>query len=96
MSSWANRNAVQSIAGFLVLVIVGLFAFRSLPVTQFPNIDVPIINVSVAQAGAAPSELISQVTKPIEDSIASITGVKHITSVAASYTHLTLPTNSPR
>jgi hydrophobe/amphiphile efflux-1 (HAE1) family protein len=89
MSTWAIRNPVPSIAGFLVLVIVGLFAFRSLPVTQFPNIDVPIINVSVAQAGAAPSELISQVTKPIEDSIASITGVKHITSVATDSSSVT-------
>ena len=89
MSTWAIRNPVPSIAAFLVLVIVGLFAFRSLPVTQFPNIDVPIINVSVGQAGAAPSELISQVTKPIEDSISAITGVKHITSVATDSSSVT-------
>ncbi|MFZ3581142.1 efflux RND transporter permease subunit [Loktanella sp. DJP18] len=82
MSTWAIRNPVPPIAAFLVLVIVGLAAFRGLPVTQFPNIDVPIITVSVGQPGAAPSELITQVTKPIEDSISAITGVKHITSVA--------------
>ena len=82
MSTWAIRNPVPPIAAFLVLVLVGLFAFRSLPVTQFPNIDVPIITVSVGQPGAAPSELITQVSKPIEDSISSITGVKHQTSIA--------------
>lgn len=82
MSTWAIRHPVPPIAFFLVLVLVGLFSFRSLPVTQFPNIDVPIITVAVGQPGAAPSELITQVTKPIEDSISSITGVKHITSVA--------------
>ncbi|WP_394154056.1 efflux RND transporter permease subunit [Loktanella salsilacus] len=89
MSTWAIRNPVPSIAAFLVLVIVGLFAFRTLPVTQFPNIDVPIIDVTVGQAGAAPSELITQVTKPIEDSISSITGVKHITSVATDSSSVT-------
>ncbi|SEM54449.1 hydrophobe/amphiphile efflux-1 (HAE1) family protein [Loktanella fryxellensis] len=82
MSTWAIRNPVPPVAAFLVLVVVGLFAFRGMPVTQFPNIDVPIITVTVGQPGAAPSELIAQVTQPIEDSISSITGVKHITSVA--------------
>ncbi|WP_102106725.1 efflux RND transporter permease subunit [Oceaniglobus roseus] len=80
MSTWAIRSPVPSIAAFLVLCVVGLYSFFSLPVTRFPNIDVPIVTVSVAQAGAAPSELVTQVTKPIEDSISSITGVKHITS----------------
>ncbi len=89
MSTWAIRNPVPPIAAFLVLVVVGLFAFRGLPVTQFPNIDVPIITVNVGQPGAAPSELITQVTKPIEDSISAITGVKHQTSVATDSSSVT-------
>jgi len=82
MSTWAIRNPVPPIAAFLVFMVIGLFSYFSLPVTQFPNIDVPIITISVGQPGAAPSELVAQVTKPIEDSISSVAGVKHITSVA--------------
>ena len=77
-SAWAIRNPVPPILLFLVLVLIGIQSFRSLPITQFPNIDVPVIAVSVSQSGSAPAELESQVTKVIEDAIASITGVKNI------------------
>ena len=83
MSTWAIRNPVPPLAGFLVLLVVGLFAFMQLPVTRFPNIDVPIITVNATQPGAAPSEIVTQITEPIEDAIAGITGVKHITSTAS-------------
>ena len=82
MSTWAIRRPVPPLALFLVLVLVGLFSFTQLPVTRFPNIDVPIVTVDVAQPGAAPSEIVTQITEPIEDAIAGITGVDHITSTA--------------
>jgi hydrophobic/amphiphilic exporter-1 (mainly G- bacteria), HAE1 family len=82
-SAWSIRNPVPPILLFIVLVLVGIQSFRNLPITQFPNIDVPVIAVTVTQSGAAPAELESQVTKPIEDAIAGITGVKHITSTMA-------------
>ncbi len=79
-SAWSIRNPVPSILLFVVLVLVGVQSFRALPITQFPNIDVPVIAVSVTQSGAAPTELESQVTKLVEDAVAGINGVKHITS----------------
>ena len=79
-SAWSIRNPVPSILLFVVLVLVGIQSFRALPITQFPNIDVPVIAVSVTQSGAAPTELESQVTKLVEDAVAGINGVKHITS----------------
>ncbi len=82
LSTWSIRHPVPPIAIFLVLVVVGIFSFRQLPITQFPNIDLPIVRVAISQPGAAPSELITQVIQPIEDSIASVTGLRHQTSVA--------------
>ncbi len=79
-SAWSIRNPVPSILLFVVLVLVGIQSFRALPITQFPNIDVPVIAVSVSQSGAAPTELESQVTKLVEDAVAGINGVKHISS----------------
>lgn len=80
ISAWSIRNPVPSIVLFAVLLLLGIMSFQALPVTRFPNIDVPIISVTITQSGAAPSELESQVTKEVEDAIASVTGVKHIVS----------------
>jgi len=80
ISAWAIRHPVPSLVLFLVLMVLGLLSFKALPVTKFPNIDVPIIQVHVYQSGAAPSELETQVTKKVEDAISGVVGVKHITS----------------
>ena len=80
VSAWSIRKPVPSLVLFLVLMVLGVFSFRQLPVTRFPNIDIPIVQIRVTQAGAAPSELETQVTKRVEDAIAGRNGVKHITS----------------
>jgi multidrug efflux pump subunit AcrB len=80
ISAWAIRQPVPSIVLFLVLMVLGLMSFKQLPITRFPNIDVPIVQIRVFQAGAAPIELEAQVSKKIEDAIAGVNGIKHITS----------------
>ena len=82
MSTWAIRKPVPSLALFLVLLIVGLVSFRQLPVTQFPNIDIPIVTIAVTQPGAAPSEISTQIVKPIETAVSDVTGVKHVSATA--------------
>jgi len=79
-SAWSIRNPIAPILAFFMLVVLGYGAFNKLPITRFPNIDVPVIAVTVTQSGAAPAELETQVTRKVEDAIAAITGVKHITS----------------
>ncbi len=80
ISAWSIRHPVPSLVLFLVLMVLGCMSFQSLPITRFPNIDVPIVQVRVYQSGAAPSELETQVTKKIEDAISGVVDVKHITS----------------
>lgn len=79
-SAWSIRNPIAPILAFVLLLFVGVQSFYKLPITRFPNIDVPIIAVTVAQSGASPSELEAQVTKEIEDAVASVTGVDEIMS----------------
>ena len=79
-SAWAIRNPVPPILLFTVLCVLGIMSFMRLPVTKFPNIDVPVVSVTVTQSGAAPAELESQITKEVEDAVANITGVKHVVS----------------
>ncbi len=80
ISAWAIRRPVPPLVLFMVLMALGLFSFQQLSVTRFPNIDIPLVQVNITQAGAAPSELETQVTKRVEDAIAGVPGVKHITS----------------
>ncbi len=79
-SAWSIRNPIAPILGFFILMVLGWQAFNALPITRFPNIDVPLVAVTVSQSGAAPAELETQVTKEIEDAVAGITGVKNIIS----------------
>ena len=80
ISAWAIRQPVPSLVLFMVLMVLGILSFQSLPVTKFPNIDIPVVQVHVYQSGVAPSELENQVTRKVEDAIAGVVGVKHITS----------------
>lgn len=79
-SAWSIRNPVAPILAFILLMVVGLQSFFALPITRFPNIDVPIVAITVTQSGASPAELETQVTKEIEDAVASITGVDELGS----------------
>jgi multidrug efflux pump subunit AcrB len=79
-SAWSIRNPVPAILLFIVLVVLGLMSFAKLPITRFPNIDVPLVNVTVTDPGVAPSELETQVTKRVEDAVANISGVKNVIS----------------
>ena len=83
MSAWAIRKPIPSVVLFIVLMNLGAFSFKGLPITRFPNIDIPIVAITVTQAGAAPSELQNQVTKRVEDAVAGTNGVKHIISAVS-------------
>lgn len=89
ISAWAIRKPIPSLVLFVVLTALGIVHFRAMPVTQMPNIDVPIVMVTVTQPGAAPSELETQVTKKVENTVAGVSGVKHITSSVSEGTSVT-------
>src|SRR6202050_5420263 len=80
VSAWSIRKPIPAIVAFAVLMILGVVSFRTMSITRFPNIDIPIVQVLITQSGAAPSELESQVTKTVEDSVAGLNGVWHLIS----------------
>ncbi|TCU14341.1 efflux RND transporter permease subunit [Rhizobium sullae] len=79
-SAWSIRNPVAPLLLFALLLFVGIQSFYKLPITRFPNIDVPLVSITVTQSGASPAELEMQVTKEIEDAVASINGIDEIQS----------------
>lgn len=80
MSAWAIRNPLPSFLLFVVLTVAGLYSFSRLPVTYFPSIVTPLVRITVEQSGATPVELETEVTRPIENAVASLPAVKELTS----------------
>jgi HAE1 family hydrophobic/amphiphilic exporter-1 len=80
VSAWAIKRPIPSIVLFILLTITGVISFLLLPITADPNVDFPLVNVVVTQSGAAPAELETQVTRVVEDSVASLGGIDHMVS----------------
>ncbi|NEO25411.1 MAG: efflux RND transporter permease subunit [Kamptonema sp. SIO4C4] len=80
LSTWSIKKPVPTVVLFLVLGLVGIFSFLGLGIDQQPNIDVPTVQVTVTQPGAGPTELETQVTKKVEDSVAGLGDIEEIRS----------------
>ncbi len=80
ISAWAIKHPIVPIISFIVLLVGGILSFSTLGVDENPDIDIPIVTVVVTQIGAAPSELETQVTRLVEDAVAGVGNVEHITS----------------
>ncbi len=76
------RRPVFATVLSLLIVLIGAVSFNRLTVREYPKIDEPVVTVSVKYAGASAEVIESQVTKPLEDSIAGIDGVDVITSIS--------------
>jgi multidrug efflux pump len=66
----------------LLILLVGLVSFNRLSLREYPRIDEPVVTVTTTLTGASSEVIESQVTKPLEDSIAGIEGVDIITSIS--------------
>lgn len=65
---------------FLSLLVFGLIASRMLPLEKFPGIDIPEIYVHVPYPNATPSETERLITRPVEEALATVTGIKKMRS----------------
>src|SRR4029450_13200079 len=75
----------------------GLFAFRSLPVSDLPNVDFPTIQVSASLPGARPGAVASSVATPLEQQFSTIAGIDSMTSSSAiGTTSITIQFNLSR
>ena len=78
VSAWSIRNPIPGLMLFILLTLVGLMAFRAMKIQNFPDIDLPTVVVSASLPGAAPSQMETEVARKLENSIATLQGVKHI------------------
>ena len=80
VSAWAIRRPLPALMIFFVLCVVGLWGFRELPIARFPDVAFPMVTVNISLPGASPTQLETEVTRKVEDAVATINGVKRVTS----------------
>ena len=78
VSAWSIKNPIPAAMLFVMLTLAGLFSFKQMKVQNFPDLDLPTITVVAALPGASPNQLENDVARIIENSLASLQGLKHI------------------
>ena len=78
LSTWGIKNPIPVALLFIAAVIGGTISYNFLPIKRFPNVVFPAVLVVVTENGAAPAEMKTQITRPIEDAMAGIAGVRDI------------------
>ena len=76
-----KRPVFTLVTSFLIMFVGGVSIF-DLSIREYPKIDEPVVSVRTDYKGAAPDIIESQITKPLEDSIAGIEGIKTLSSVS--------------
>jgi len=78
LSAWSIKNPIPAILLFVLLTIAGSMAFMAMKVQQFMDIDLPMVTVTASLPGAAPAQMETEVARKIENSVATLQGIKHI------------------
>ena len=78
VSAWSIRNPIPAVLLFVMLSLLGLMAFKGMKIQQFPDIDLPTVTVTATLPGAAPAQMETEVARKLENSVATLQGIKHI------------------
>ncbi|MFL9583284.1 efflux RND transporter permease subunit [Stenotrophomonas sp. AB1(2024)] len=79
-ATWSIRNPTPVMLLFVLLAVAGAVGFVRLPIQNLPDIELPTVNVALAQPGVAPAQLETSVARPVEDALASVAGLRHLRS----------------
>ena len=79
-ATWSIRNPIPSIVLFVLLSLAGMVGFNSLGIKEFPDLDLPTVSVQLRLPGAAPSQLETEVARPVEDALATVPGLRHLST----------------
>ena len=76
----ALRRPVTTVVVFVALALVGIIASRLLPLEKFPDIEFPGIFIQIPYAGSTPEEVERLITRPVEEALATLSGVEQMFS----------------
>src|ERR1700751_5753384 len=77
------RRPVMTALVMMAIVLFGIQAYRTLPVSDLPNVDFPTLQVSASLPGANPETMASAVATPLERQFSTIAGLDNMTSTSA-------------
>jgi len=80
LSSFSIRRPTVVVCFVVLMLVVGLICFNRLGVEQMPDVSFPTVMVQTTYQGASAKEVELLVSKPLEDEISSVSGIKHISS----------------
>ncbi len=80
LSDFSIKRPVTTTVVLLVMLIFGLLAYFGLPYNMIPEVKIPIVTVQTLYPGSGPKEIETQVTKRIEDAVATVSGIDYIES----------------
>ena len=76
------RRPVFTTMLVMLLVVFGITSYPSLGIDLYPDIDFPIVTVRITYTGASPEEMEGLITKPVEDAVSSVSGIKTLSSTS--------------
>ena len=77
-ATWSIRNPIPPILLFVLLTLAGFWGFNRLPTQDLPDLELPVVTVTLTQPGAAPAQLETEVARKVEDSLATLSGLRHL------------------
>ncbi|MTH64015.1 efflux RND transporter permease subunit [Paracoccus shanxieyensis] len=86
----AVRQPVFATMVMIAIVVIGLFSYSRLAIDELPEVDFPVIAVVTSYPGATPEAVENDIIKPIEDAVATLSGIDTITSTAQTGTSMVL------
>lgn len=76
----AVYRPITTLVIFIAVIVMGIFSLRNMPIDLYPEIDPPFISVFTIYPGASASDIETNVTRPLEDNLSTITNLKEMTS----------------
>ncbi|GAI36995.1 unnamed protein product, partial [marine sediment metagenome] len=76
----AIRRPVLTTTLILMVAVLGMFSLSKLPVELFPPIEFPMVTISTVYPGAGSEEIETLVSKPIEEAVGTVKGIKNVES----------------
>jgi HAE1 family hydrophobic/amphiphilic exporter-1 len=80
ISNTSIKRPVFATMFIMSFVVLGIVSMTRLGIDLFPDVSFPFVNISIVYPGASPEEVETLVTKPVEDAVAGIEGVKRVES----------------
>src|SRR5688572_33420963 len=81
-TDFALRRPVTTLMTFAAVTVIGLVSSRLLPLEQYPNVSFPFMGVGVPYPGSTPEETEDLITRPLEEALATLPGIKEMRSTS--------------